>query len=63
MRVLVKEEIVDMVVEHLAKEMELPFVSVEEKDTLKNFVIKVIAFYLYELKESTQDDTKKGTLQ
>lgn len=63
MRVLVKEEIVDMVVEHLAKEMELPFTSIEEKDTLKNFVIKVIAFYLYELKEMSEDDKKNGLLQ
>ena len=63
MRILVKEEIVDMVVEDLAKEMDLPFVSVEEKDTLKNFVIKVIAFYLYELKEMNDGNKKNNLIQ
>lgn len=66
MRVLVKEELVDMVVEHIAREMDLPVTSLEERDTLKNFIIKTIAFYLYELKEyseSGDDSIKKGIKQ
>jgi hypothetical protein len=63
MRVLVREEIVDLVIEHLANEMDLPFISVEEKDALKDFVIKVIAFYLYELKEKSDNNDEIKKLQ
>lgn len=66
MRVLVKEELVDMVVEHIAREMDIPISSFEERDTLKNFIIKTIAFYLYELKEYSEagdELIKKNTKQ
>jgi hypothetical protein len=65
MKVLVKEELVDMVVEHIAREMDLPVTSFEERDALKNFIIKTIAFYLYELKEYSEagDESIKKNLK